>query len=85
MVETWAEADLNEYDKRYSAGSEETEKRLRTCAICGCDFDLSEGKIIDICRASKIRIDGERPEYIYICDCCYGGADEIESEDEYEI
>ena len=85
MAETWAEQDLLEYDKRYSAGSEETERRLRECAICGSDFDLEDGKIISLCRESTIRIQGKRPKYIYICNCCYGSADEIESEDEYEI
>lgn len=83
-AETWAEQDLNEYDKRYSAGSEETERRQRECAICGCSFDLEDGKVIDIYMASHIRIDGCRPEFIYICNCCYNNAEEIESEDEYE-
>lgn len=87
MVETWAEQDLLEYDKRYSAGSDETERRLRTCDICGRQFDFSEGKCIELYRSSPIRIKGQKPEYIVLCGCCYRGADDLEDESEgdYEI
>ena len=85
MATTWAEQDLDEYDKRYSAGSEETERRQRECAICGRSFDLADGKVIDIYMASHIRIKGCRPDFIYMCNSCYNNADEIESEEEYEI
>lgn len=81
IAETWAEQDLNEYLERYARGSDETTRRLRTCAICGEDFDLSDGKEIETCRLSPLRIEGKRPNKIYICDFCLGSADEIEGDD----
>ena len=82
-AETWAEQDLDEYLKRYAEGSDETERRSRTCAICGETFDCEDGKAIELCIGSPIRINGHRPDYICICGFCYDTADTI-GEDEYE-
>ena len=79
-AETWAEQLLDEYLKRDAEGSEETARRLRTCAICGNDFDLDDGKEIETCVLSPLRIEGKRPNKIYICNFCMDSADEIEGD-----
>lgn len=79
--DTWAEQDLDNYLRRYAEGSDETERRLKMCDICGQEFDYEDGKVIDLCKASPIQIKGRRPESIYICRYCYNGAENI-GEDE---
>ena len=84
MADTWAERDLDEYLRNYARGSDWTERRQRKCMLCGDTFDLADGVNLTIFRNSPIRVNGEIPEYICICNSCYGGAEKIESEDEYE-
>lgn len=78
IAETWAEQDLNEYLERYSRGCDETEKRTCTCDFCGGNFDYLDGKIIEPCVKSRLRIQGKRPEVLYICNYCYESAYDIE-------
>ena len=85
IAETWAEQDLNRYLEEYAKGSEETERRKRTCAFCGDTFDIEDGKAFYLYRASHIRVNGELPDTICICGSCYRNAEEIESEDDYEV
>lgn len=84
VYDTWAERDLDEYLERYAKGSDETERRLRTCAFCGDNFDMDDGKLIETYGTSPIRIRGKRPDYLYICDSCLRSADEIREDDDYE-
>ena len=84
MAETMNEQYLDAYLEEYAKGSDLTERRLRTCAICGDKFDLKNGKEISLYSGSPIRIEGKRPNSITICNYCYEMADEIESEDDYE-
>ena len=81
VYDTWAERDLDEYLEAYAKGSDETERRMITCDICGDDFDFEDGKVIDVCRLSPIKIRGNRPESIYLCRHCYNNAEDI-GEDE---
>ena len=80
MAETMNEEYLDRYLKDYAKGSEMTDRRIRRCAICGEKFDLDDGVEMFIYKGSPIRIEGKRPEKIYICDECYIGAEKIESE-----
>jgi hypothetical protein len=84
QAETWAERDLNEYLKRYAEGSDETERRQITCDICGFEFDYEDGKAIDLCRLSPIKIRGKKPDSIYICRDCYNGAENIGEDELWE-
>lgn len=84
VYETWAERDLDRYLERYDEGAEETEKRMRECALCGAEFDREEGKLIETKNTSPIRIRGKRPKCIYICDSCIEEIYEIREEDDYE-
>jgi len=82
MHGTWAEQDLNNYLRKYSEGSEWTERRKRTCQLCGDDFDLADGVDLPIYRCSKIRVEGRLPKHFYVCNRCYNNAENIdESED----
>ena len=78
MHGTWAERDLDNYLRKYAEGSEETERRTYTCAFCGESFDYLDGKVIETCRHSSLKIQGKRPEEIYICNYCYNNAYNIE-------
>lgn len=82
--DTWAEQDLDRYLADYAKGSDETERRKRTCAICGDEFDRAEGKVIGLYMDSPIKIKGKRPNSIYICDCCLNSAEDIEGDEDYE-
>lgn len=82
--ETWAEQDLDRYLEAYAKGSDETERRKRTCAVCGEEFDRDDGKVIELCAASPVRIKGRRPEYLYFCNYCLHSAEDIEGEEDYE-
>lgn len=81
MHGTWAERDLDNYLKKYAQGSEETAKRMCTCDFCGDTFDYLDGKVIEVCRGSNLRIRGNRPEELHICNFCYKNAYNIELED----
>lgn len=81
MAETWAEQDLDRYLDAYAKGSDETERRTVTCDFCGQKFDYEDGKVLETCAASNIRIRGNRPSQLYICNYCYELATNIELED----
>ena len=81
MYGTWAERDLDNYLERYAKGSDETERRTVKCDFCGEDFDYADGKVIEPCVASNIRIRGHRPDQMYICNYCLNTAYDIELED----
>ena len=82
--ETWAEQDLDRYLESYAKGSDETERRKRTCAVCGDDFDRAEGKELTLYMDSPIKIRGKRPNSICICNYCLQNAEDIEGEEDYE-
>lgn len=78
MHGTWAERDLDNYLRKYAEGSEETERRTCTCDFCGENFDYLDGKVIETCRKSDLKIRGNRPEQLFICNYCYNSAYNIE-------
>lgn len=78
MHGTWAERDLDNYLRKYAQGSDETERRTCTCAFCGDSFDYLDGKEIETCSGSNLRVKGKRPEVIYICNYCYNTANNID-------
>lgn len=80
-AETWAEQDLDRYLEAYAKGSEETERRRCICDFCGEAFDYKDGKIIETCAASNIKIRGNRPTELHICNYCLSTAYDIELED----
>lgn len=85
MVDTWAEYDLEQHLARLGRYDEETERRLKTCMLCGAEFDPENGKALSLYRSSPIRIKGRQPDQLFICNNCYEDAEEIESEDDYEF
>lgn len=84
MADTWAERDLDGYLRAYALGSDISERRTKKCLLCGRNFDMDEGVTLPIYRNSAIRVEGKLPKIFYVCSSCYGGAEKIESEDEYE-
>lgn len=81
MHGTWAERDLDNYLKKYSEGSDETERRTVTCDFCGDKEDYLDCKRINVCARSDIKIRGNRPEELYICRFCYNNAEDIREEE----
>lgn len=84
MAETWAEQELDGYLKRYAEGSDECERRQRICMLCGDKFDIDECVALPVYRRSKLKFEEKKPLYLCICKGCYGDAEKIESEDDYE-
>ena len=69
---------LDLYLRKYSEGSDETERRTLQCDFCGDKVDFTECRRVDVCTASHIRIRGHRPDELYICNYCFGTAVRVE-------
>lgn len=81
MAQTWAEYDLDQHLRKYGADLEWQEARMQTCMLCGFEFAPEDGKALDLGNSSPIRIKGRIPSKFIVCDDCYYGAEEIETED----